>query len=112
MPVPTALPPATAGRALRRVLGRPSLVLFACMFASQAGLLVLSPILPDLARDLGVSTAAGGQLRTLSGATGGLTALLLAIAPRRPSPRTLLSAGTVLAAAGAVLSAVAPSFAP
>src|SRR4029453_15069259 len=63
---------------------RPSVVLFACLFASQAGLLVLSPILPELASEFGVSTAAAGQLRTLSGATGGISAVLLALAPRRP----------------------------
>jgi MFS transporter, DHA1 family, inner membrane transport protein len=97
-------------RSLRIVVGRPSLVLFACMFASQAGLLVLSPILPDLAREFGVSTATAGQLRTLSGATGGITAVVLAVVPRRPGLRALLSAGATLVAAGAVLSSAAPSF--
>ena len=53
-------------------LRQPRVVLFAALFASQAGLLVLSPILPELARELGVSTAAAGQLRTVSGATGGM----------------------------------------
>ena len=101
----------TVMRRLRSVLGRPSLVLFACMFASQAGLLVLSPILPELAHDFGVSTATAGQLRTLSGATGGITAVVLALAPRRPALRTLLSLGATLVAAGSVLSAAAPSFA-
>jgi predicted MFS family arabinose efflux permease len=111
MPPSEASPPTTGEGALRRVLGRPSLVLFACMFASQAGLLVLSPILPDLARDLGVSTATAGQLRTLSGTTGGITAVLLAVVPRRPSLRTLLSAGAALLIMGSVLSAAAPGFA-
>jgi MFS transporter, DHA1 family, inner membrane transport protein len=96
---------------LRTVLGRPSIVLFACMFASQAGLLVLSPILPDLAHDLGVSTATAGQLRALSGATGGITAVVLAVLPRRPGLRALLSAGAVLLTAGSALSAGAPGFA-
>jgi DHA1 family inner membrane transport protein len=96
--------------ALRTALGGPRLVLFACMFASQAALLVLSPILPDLAREFDVSTAAAGQLRTLSGATGGVTAVLLAVAPYRARLRTLLSAGAALVAAGAGLSAAAPSF--
>ncbi len=100
----------TLTRSLRTGLGRPSIVLFACMFASQAGLLVLSPILPDLARDLGVSTATAGQLRTLSGTTGGITAVLLAILPRRPRLRTLLSAGAALMTIGSVLSAAAPGF--
>jgi DHA1 family inner membrane transport protein len=91
-------------------LGRPRIVLFACMFASQAGLLVLSPILPELARDFGVSTAAAGQLRTLSGAAGGLAAVVLALLPRRPGLRALLSAGAALLTLGAALSAAAPSF--
>jgi predicted MFS family arabinose efflux permease len=95
---------------LRDILRRPSVVLFACLFASQAGLLVLSPILPELAHEFGVSTAAAGQLRTLSGATGGITAVVLALLPRRPGMRTLLSAGAALAVAGAVLSAAAPWF--
>src|SRR5215217_7604501 len=66
-------------------LTRPSPILFLCLFASQAGMLVLSPVLPDVARDLGVSTAAAGQLRSLPGLTGGVTAVLLAMAPRRPA---------------------------
>jgi predicted MFS family arabinose efflux permease len=98
-------------RALRDTLRRPSVVLFACLFASQAGLLVLSPILPELASEFGVSTAAAGQLRTLSGATGGVSAVMLALAPRRPGLRTLLSAGAALVIVGSALSAAAPCFA-
>ena len=74
-------------------------------------MLVLSPVLGDVARDLGVSTATAGQLRSLSGLTGGATAVLLALAPRRPSLRDLLSGGAALVAAGSALSAAAPSFA-
>jgi predicted MFS family arabinose efflux permease len=94
-----------------RRLGRPSPVLFLCLFCSQAALLVLSPILPDIAREFGVSTATAGQLRSISGAAGGLTAVLLALAPRRPGLRELLSAGASLVALGSLLSAAAPSFA-
>jgi MFS transporter, DHA1 family, inner membrane transport protein len=94
-----------------RQLTHTSPVLFLCLFASQAGMLVLSPILPDVAREFGVSTATAGQLRAISGATGGLTAVLLAIMPRRPGARDLLSAGAVLVAAGSALSAAAPAFA-
>jgi MFS transporter, DHA1 family, inner membrane transport protein len=97
-------------RAPRDTLRRPSVVLFACLFASQAALLVLSPILPELASEFGVSTAAAGQLRTLSGATGGITAVLLALAPRRPGLRTLLSAGAALVIVGSAFSAAAPCF--
>jgi predicted MFS family arabinose efflux permease len=88
----------------------PSLVLFACLFASQSAMLVLSPILVDVAREFGVSTAAAGQLRSISGATGGVTALLVATAARRPGLRDLLSAGAALVALGSVVSAAAPSF--
>jgi MFS transporter, DHA1 family, inner membrane transport protein len=92
-------------------LGHPSLVLFACLFASQSGLLVLSPILVDVAREFGVSTATAGQLRSISGAMGGVTALVLATAPRRPGLRALLSLGAALLALASALSAAAPSFA-
>ena len=92
-------------------LGRPSPVLFLCLFASQAAMLVLSPILPEIAREFGVSTPAAGQLRSISGATGGLTAIALALAPRRPGLRDLLSAGAALVSAASALSAAAPSFA-
>src|SRR5687767_10738600 len=94
-----------------RSLARPSAVVFACLFASQAGLLVLSPILPEIAREFGVSTATAGQLRSISGATGGLTAVLLAVLPRRRGLRDLLSAGAALVALGSALSAAAPTFA-
>ena len=92
-------------------LSRPSPVLFLCLFASQAAMLVLSPILPEVAREFGVSTATAGQLRSISGATGGLTAVILAVAPRRPGMRDLLSMGAALVALGSVLSAAAPIFA-
>lgn len=74
-------------------------------------MLVLSPILPEVAREFGVSTATAGQLRAISGATGGLTALLLAVAPRRAGARDLLSAGAALVALGSAASAAAPAFA-
>ena len=93
-----------------RSLDDPRAVLFACPFASQSAMLVLSPTLVDVARDLGVSTATAGQLRSISGATGGLTALVLATAARRPGLRELLSAGAALVAVGSGLSAAAPSF--
>jgi MFS transporter, DHA1 family, inner membrane transport protein len=96
---------------IRHRLSSPSLVLFGCLFASQAALLVLSPVLPEIAREFGVSEAAAGQLRAISGATGGITAIGLAVAGRRPGARTLLSAGAALVALGSALSAAAPAFA-
>jgi predicted MFS family arabinose efflux permease len=91
-------------------LTRPSPVLFLCLFASQAAMLVLSPILPDIAREFDVSTATAGQLRSISGATGGLTALALALTRRCPGLRDLLIAGAALVATGSVASAAAPAF--
>ena len=93
-----------------RSLSHPSSVLFACLFASQSGMLVLSPILVDVAREFGVSTATAGQLRSISGATGGVTALVLATAGKRPGPRDLLSLGATLIVLASGLSAAAPSF--
>ena len=86
-------------------------VLFCCLFASQAGLVVLSPMLDEVARDLGVSTAIGGQLRAVSGAAGGIAALIIGFALSRARLRALLQAGLAFIAAGSLLSAVAPGFA-
>ena len=55
-----------------RVVG---VTLLAALAASQAALVVLNPLLPDVARDLGVSIAAAGQLRTVSGLAAGVAAL-------------------------------------
>ena len=43
------------------------IALLAALAASQAALVVLNPLLPDVASDLGVSVATAGQLRTVSG---------------------------------------------
>ena len=56
---------ASPGR-FRAAVGSPSLVLFLAFLASQSGVLVLSPILSDVAADFGVSVAVAGQLRILA----------------------------------------------
>jgi hypothetical protein len=64
-----------------------------------------------LADDLRVSTAAAGQLRTVTGLVAGMTALLLGrIAGRLGLGRQLLAASALLAL-GSLASAAAPSFA-
>jgi predicted MFS family arabinose efflux permease len=78
--------------------------------ASQAAILALTPVLADVARDLDVSTAAAGQLRTISGLAAGTTALFLGLAASRVGLRELLGAGLALLAAGSALSAAAPTF--
>jgi DHA1 family inner membrane transport protein len=88
----------------------PSFVLFMCVFTSQAAVLVLSPILVDVARDLDVSTAAAGQLRIVAAPVAAVVALLVARAAGRLPVRSLLGAGTALVAVGSLASAVAPSF--
>jgi DHA1 family inner membrane transport protein len=85
--------------------------LFLCLFAAQAGLIVLTPVLSEVADDLGVSTAAAGQLRTVSGLTAGLAAVLLGTVGRGVSLRRLLAGGAAGLALASIVSAAAPSFA-
>jgi predicted MFS family arabinose efflux permease/GNAT superfamily N-acetyltransferase len=89
----------------------PSLVLFLAFVASQAGVLVLSPILSDVADDFGVSVAAAGQLRILAAPLAVVAALAAGRLLTRFSPRALLGAGSALLAVGSLASAAAPSFA-
>jgi predicted MFS family arabinose efflux permease len=90
-----------------------SAILFLCLFASQAGLIALAPVLAQVAGDLGVSTATAGQLRTVSGLTAGAGALVLAFSrrARRLGLRELLVAGAVVLVVGSGASALAPGFA-
>jgi predicted MFS family arabinose efflux permease len=88
----------------------PSLVLFLALFASQSGVLVLSPILSDVAEDFDVSIAAAGQLRILAAPLAAAVALGVARALVRISPQALLVAGSALLAFGSAASAVSPSF--
>ena len=88
-----------------------SIALFLCLFAAQAALIAMSPVLADAASDLHVSTAAAGQLRTITGLAAGITALTLgAVAGRVGLGRQLLAASALLAIAS-IASAAAPSFA-
>lgn len=107
-----AHPPASTGDAPRspRAWARPSVVLFLCLFATQSALLVLTPILPFVARDLEVSTAAAAQLRSISGIVAGAVALWVALRSRPRPLRDLLAGGLVLLAASCGLSAAAPTF--
>lgn len=93
-----------------RVSASPGLLLFMSVFTSQAAVLVLSPILVDVARDLDVSTAVAGQLRVFATPVALVVAVLVARSGGRFSLRSLLCAGTALVGAGSVASAAAPSF--
>jgi predicted MFS family arabinose efflux permease len=85
-------------------------VLFTALFAAQASILVLSPILPQIAEEFGVSTAASAQLRSVSAITAGVVALVLAVTGNRFRLPWLLFGGLGLLATTSLLSAVAPAF--
>jgi len=89
----------------------PAAALFLCLFAVQASVIALSPVLPEVAADFGVSTATAGQLRSVSGLVAGLTAVAMGRLSGRLGLRELLLAGLAVLAAGALLSAAAPAFA-
>ena len=103
--------PALPQRLARSFLASPATALFMCVFTSQAAVLVLSPILVDVARDFGVSTAFAGQLRIVAAPIAALVAVVVAKAGAKLSYRLLLAGGAALVGAGSVASAVAPSFA-
>ena len=90
-----------------RVVG---LTLLATLAASQATLVVLNPLLPDVARSLDVSIATAGQLRTVSGLTAGVAALATGLLAARRGLRELLLGGVVILGCGSLVSAVAPTF--
>ena len=85
--------------------------LFLCLFAAQSGLIVLTPVLSKVADDLDVSTAAAGQLRTVSGLAAGTAAVLLGTIGRGVSLRRVLVGGAAGLALASLASAAAPSFA-
>lgn len=85
--------------------------LFLCLFTAQAGLIVLTPVLSQVADDLDVSTATAGQLRTVSGLAAGLAAVVLGTVARRLSLHRLLLAGAAGMTLASALSAAAPTFA-
>ena len=70
------------------------------MFAAQAGLLLLGPVLPDVAREFGVSVAAAAQVRTLGGLAGGAAAVAVALLGSRLGLRRMLTAGYLTLALG------------
>lgn len=84
--------------------------LFLCLAASQAAILVLSPVLTSLASDLEVSTAVAGQLRTVSGLAAGVTALLTGLVAARIGLRDLLGIGLLFLVLGSGVSAAASGF--
>lgn len=95
----------------RRVSLGPGWVLFTSLFAAQAAILVLSPILPQLADEFGVSTSTAAQLRSVSAITAGVVALALAAFGKRFGLLSLVKTGLIVLAVSSVVSAWAPTFA-
>lgn len=79
-------------------------------FAWAVNFMVLSPLLPFIASDFGVSDAAVGQLATVYGLVAGLTALLNAPLMDRYTRPDLLRFGCGMLALGIVLAAASPAF--
>jgi predicted MFS family arabinose efflux permease len=87
------------------------ITLLAALAASQAALVVLNPLLPDVARDLDVSVATAGQLRTVSGLAAGIAALATGLLAARVGLRGLMLGALAVLAGGSLVSAAAPDFA-
>jgi predicted MFS family arabinose efflux permease len=88
-----------------------ALTLFLCLFAGQAAVIALSPVLAEVARDFDVSTATAGQLRSVSGLAAGVTAIAMGTLSGRFGLRDLLLIGLAVLGAGSLASAAAPGFA-
>jgi len=86
------------------------ITLFLCLFAGQAAIIAVSPVLPQVASDFGVSTAAAGQLRSASGLAAGVAALTMGMLVLRLGLRNLLLVGLAVLAAASLGSAAAPAF--
>jgi DHA1 family inner membrane transport protein len=85
-------------------------VLFGSLFTAQASLVVLSPILPQVAADLQVTTAAAGQLRAVSGLAAAAVAVAILRAGCRRGLLDVLAGGLGLILLGTTASAFAPTF--
>lgn len=81
-------------------------------FATGSGLLVVAGIVPRIAADLRVSTAAGGQVVTVFSLAFALLAPLLAACTGRIPRRPLLIAALALFVLANLLSALVPAYVP
>ena len=92
----------------RRAVG---VTLLLALGASQAAILVLTPVLDAVAADFDVSTSVAGQLRAISGLSACITALGAGLLAMRGGLRELVALGLVLVVLGSAGSAAAPEFA-
>lgn len=85
-------------------------VLFMSLFAAQATLFVLPPILPRLAAEFAVPVAAAGQVRAITGLVAGATPFLLRLVPHPLVLKDVITTGLGVVAAGSLAAALAPDF--
>ncbi|MGK5639931.1 MFS transporter [Streptomyces sp. URMC 126] len=91
--------------------GRGGILLLALgMFAIGTDLFIVADLLPSIAGDLGLSTAAAGQTVTVFALTYAIAAPVLAGLTSSVGRRPLLATVLVVFAAGNALSALAPSY--
>ena len=91
-------------------VGAASVALFVCLFAAQAAVIAMAPVLAEAASDLDVSTAAAEQLRTISGLAAGITALAIGLVAGRVGVGRQLPQRRALLAVASIASAAAPTF--
>src|SRR5215213_10444912 len=89
--------------------GRRLLPLVLATTATQSSIVVLTPIVVAVSRDLGVSVSAIGQARTVLAAVACLAALRAGPLIDSWGVRPLIVWGSLLALAGAIATALAPS---
>ena len=103
---------ANGGAAVRADYRLRVLPLAAGTFAIGTGLLVIQGILPEMARDLGVSVGAAGQLVTAFAVAYAVSAPLLSAVAARFDQKRLLGGALIVFALSNVGAALAPSLAP
>ncbi len=87
------------------------IALCACGFVLPFSSLIISPLLVDLSRDLGVSLAEAGMLVTIAAIPGAALALIIGPLGDVYGRRVMLVAGTALLGVAAMGSALAPNYA-
>jgi predicted MFS family arabinose efflux permease len=77
--------------------------------STQASIVVLAPIIVQVADSLGASVSAAGQARAVLAGTAAIGSLVVGSLIDRIGVRPLLVAGSLLSVAGAAMTAAAPS---
>jgi predicted MFS family arabinose efflux permease len=87
-----------------------ALVLFLSLFAAQAPVFVLAPMLPHVAEDFSIPVSVAGQLRAISGLVAAITAVKFGFIARGAPLRQMIASGLFLIPLGSLAAALAPAF--